>query len=64
MDRARNGAKSCVTLQSDKDSRVIFLGDSELVQTASGPFQVRFDGLTNEFILVTVGEQQVKLPAR
>jgi hypothetical protein len=59
----RNGAKSCVTLQSDKDSRMIFLGDSELVQTATGPVNVRFDGLTNEFVLVTIGEQQVKLAA-
>lgn len=60
----RNGAKSSVTLQSDNDSRIIFLGDSELVHTATGSLQVRFDGLTNEFVLLTVGEQQVKLTTR
>jgi hypothetical protein len=60
----RNGAKSSVTLQSDNDSRIIFLGDSELVHTATGSLKVRFDGLTNEFVLLTVGEQQVKLTTR
>jgi hypothetical protein len=60
----RNGARSCVTLQSEKDSRTIFLGDSELVQTTNGPFNVHFDGLTDEFVLLSVGEQQLKLPAR
>lgn len=59
----RNGAKSSVTLQGDNDSRIIFLGDTELVHTASGSLKVRFDGLTNEFVLLTVGEQQVKLAA-
>lgn len=60
----RNGARSCVTLQSENDSRILFLGDSELVQTATGPLKVRFDGLTDQFVLLTVGEQQVKLAAR
>jgi hypothetical protein len=60
----RNGARSCVTLQSEKDSRTIFLGDSELVQTPIGPLNVRFDGLTDQFVLLSVGEQQVKLAAR
>jgi hypothetical protein len=60
----RNGAKSSVTLQSDSDSRIIFLGDSELVHTATGSVKVRFDGLTNEFVLLTVGDQQVKLTPR
>jgi hypothetical protein len=60
----RNGARSCVTLQSEKDSRTIFLGDSELVQTTNGSFNVHFDGLTDEFVLLSVGEQQLKLPAR
>jgi hypothetical protein len=60
----RNGAKSCVTLQSEKDSRLLFLGDSELMQTATAPLKVRFDGLTDEFVLLTVADQQVKLPAR
>jgi hypothetical protein len=60
----RNGAKSSVTLQSDNDSRILFLGDTELVHTAAGPLKVRFDGVTNEFVLLTVGEQQVKLAAR
>jgi hypothetical protein len=60
----RNGAKSCVTLQSENDSRILFLGDSEMVQTATGPLKVRFDGLTDQFVLLTVGEQQVKLAAR
>jgi len=60
----RNKTRSSVTLQSDNDSRILFLGDSELVHTATGPLKVRFDGLTNEFVLLTVGEQQVKLPAR
>ena len=59
----RNGARSCVTLQSEKDSRTIFLGDSELVQTTNGPFNVHFDGLTDELVLLSVGEQQLKLPA-
>jgi hypothetical protein len=53
-----------VTLQSDSDSRIIFMGDTELVHTAAGPLKVRFDGLTDQFVLVTVGEQQVKLAAR
>lgn len=60
----RNGTKSCVTLQSENDSRIIFLGDTELVHTATGPLKVRFDGLTNEVVLLTVGDQQVKLAAR
>jgi hypothetical protein len=60
----RNGTKSCVTLQGDSDSRIIFLGDTELVHTATGSLKVRFDGLTNDFVLVTVGDQQVNLPAR
>lgn len=60
----RNGAKSSVTLQSDSDSRIIFLGDTELVHTTTGSLKVRFDGLTNQLVLLTVGEQQVKLPAR
>jgi len=60
----RNGAKSSVTLQSNSDSRMIFLGESELVHTATGSVQVRFDGLTNEFVMLTVGDQQVKLAAR
>ena len=60
----RNGAKSCVTLQSENDSRMIFLGDTELVHTTNGPLKVRFDGLTNNFVLLTVGEQQVKVAAR
>jgi len=60
----RNGAKSSVTLQSDGDSRIIFLGDSEMVHTAAGSLKVRFDSLTDEFVVLTVGEQQVKLPAR
>lgn len=60
----RNGAKSSVTLQGDSDSRIIFLGDSELVHTATGSLKVRFDGLTDQFVLLTAGEQQVKLPAR
>jgi len=60
----RNGARSCVTLQSENDSRTLFLGDSELVQTATGPLKVRFDGLTDQFVLLTVGEQQMKLAAR
>jgi hypothetical protein len=60
----RNGAKSSVTLQSDNDSRIIFLGDTELVHSATGSLKVRFDGLTNDFVLLTVGEQQVKLAAR
>jgi hypothetical protein len=60
----RNGAKSCVTLQSENDTRVLFLGDSELVKTATGPVKVRFDGLTDQSVLLTVGEQQVKLAAR
>jgi hypothetical protein len=57
----RNGAKSSVTLQGDSDSRIIFLGDTELVHTAAGSLKVRFDGLTNEFVLLTVGDQQIKL---
>jgi hypothetical protein len=60
----RNGAKSSVTLQTQNDSRTLFLGDSELVQTATGPLKVRFDGLTDQFVLLTMGEQQVKLAAR
>ena len=60
----RNGAKSSVTLQSDSDSRIIFLGDTEMVHTTTGSLKVRFDGLTDQFVLLTVGEQQVKLPAR
>lgn len=60
----RNGAKSCVTLQSETDSRMIFLGDTEMVQTATGRIQVRFVGLTDQFVLLTVGEQQIKLAAR
>jgi len=60
----RNGANSCVTLQSDSDARMIFIGDSELVHTASGSIQVRFDGLADEFVVLTVGDQQVKLAAR
>jgi hypothetical protein len=60
----RNGTRSCVTLQSEKDTRTIFLGDSELVQTTNGPCNVHFDGLTDEFVLLSVGEQKLKLPAR
>jgi hypothetical protein len=60
----RNGPKSCVTLHSDNDSRIIFLGDTELVHTATGSLKVRFDGLTDESVLLTVGDQQVKLAAR
>jgi hypothetical protein len=60
----RNGAKSSVTLQSDNDSRIIFLGDTEMVHTATGSLNVRFDGLTNEFVLLTVAGQEVKLVAR
>jgi hypothetical protein len=59
----RNGAKSSVTLQSDSDSRIIFLGDTELLHTATGQLKVRFDGMTNEFVLLTVGDQPVKLAA-
>jgi hypothetical protein len=53
-----------VTLQSENDSKILFLGDSELVHTATGPLKVRFDGLTDQFVLLTVGEQQVKPAAR
>jgi hypothetical protein len=60
----RNGAKSSVTLQSDNGSCIIFLGDTELLHTATGPLKVRFDGMTNEFVLLTVGDQQVKLTTR
>ena len=60
----RNKARSYVTLQSENDSRIIFLGDTELVHTATGPLKVRFDGLTDQFVLLTVGEQQMKLAAR
>jgi hypothetical protein len=60
----RNGAKSSVTLQSDNDSRLIFLGDTEMLHTATGTLKVRFDGLTDESVLLTVGDQQIKLPAR
>jgi len=34
------------------------------VHTTTGSLKVRFDGLTDQFVLLTVGEQQVKLPAR
>jgi hypothetical protein len=60
----RNGARSCVTLQSEKDSRTIFLGDSEVMQTTNGPVNVHFDGLTDQLVLLSVGDQQLKLPAR
>jgi len=60
----RNGARSSVTLQSENDSRIIFLGETEMVHTATGSLKVRFDGLTDQFVLLTVGEQQVKLAAR
>jgi hypothetical protein len=60
----RNGAKSSVTLQSENDSRLIFLGDTEMVHSAGGSLKVRFDGLTDDSVLLTVGDQQVKLPAR
>jgi hypothetical protein len=60
----RNGSKSSVTLQGDTDSRIIFLGDTEMVHTATGSLKVRFDGLTDESVILTVGDQQVKLPAR
>ena len=60
----RNGAKSSVTLQSESDSRIIFLGDTEMVHTANASLKVRFDGLTDDSVMLTVGDQQVKLPAR
>lgn len=60
----RNGAKSSVTLQSESDSRIIFLGDTEMVHSAGGSLKVRFDALTEESVVLTVGDQQVKLPAR
>jgi hypothetical protein len=60
----RNGARSSVTLQSEKESRILFIGDSEVVHTATGSLNVRFDGLTDQFVLLTVREQQVKLAAR
>jgi hypothetical protein len=60
----RNGAKSSVTVQSENDSRIIFLGDTEMVHSAAGSLKVRFDALTDESVVLTVGDQQVKLPAR
>jgi hypothetical protein len=60
----RNGARSSVTLQSEKESRILFIGDSEVVHTATGSLNVHFDGLTDQFVLLTVGEQQVKLAPR
>ena len=59
----RNGAKSSVTLESGQRPCTLFLGDSEVLQTADGKVDVHFDELTPQWIVLTVAGQPVKVAA-
>jgi hypothetical protein len=58
----RNAAKSAVTIQSGTKIYIIFLGETALTQTPDGPTPVRFKDLGDDWVVLEINGEQVKLP--
>jgi hypothetical protein len=57
-----NAAKSAVTIQAGTKIYTIFLGETALTQTPDGPIPVRFKDLGEDWVVLEINGEPVKLP--
>jgi hypothetical protein len=58
----RNATKSAVTIQAGTKIYTIFLGETALTQTPDGPIPVRFKDLGEDWVVLEINGEPVKLP--